>query len=144
MCLLPEWESCSLGPVWLEPRASGAVKASAARSHSSGTRHSISARRDWRLAPPAVVVIVGHFVRSVLGKREAGRSSCSHHSAAAAGKEKTESRDITELLWLEETDLKAGYRSDRPAAGADDDETELFIDARRTHQSARSSHIPLN
>ncbi len=41
-CFLPEWESCSRGPVWLQALASGAVLESAGCSHSRGRRHTIS------------------------------------------------------------------------------------------------------
>lgn len=51
MRFLPEWESWSRGPVWLQASAAGAALESAGCSHSSGRRHTISRRRDF--SPPA-------------------------------------------------------------------------------------------
>ncbi len=52
MCFLPEWESCSRGPVWLQALLSGAALQSAGCSHSRGRRHSISI---WRGFTPLTV-----------------------------------------------------------------------------------------
>lgn len=51
MRFLPEWESWSRGPVWLQASAAGAALESAGCSHSSGRRHTISTPRDF--SPPA-------------------------------------------------------------------------------------------
>lgn len=50
---LPEWESCSRGPVWLQVLASGAVLESAGCRHDSERRHTIRKRRVP--TPPAKI-----------------------------------------------------------------------------------------